>query len=338
MSDNETRLKWVQATYPTLRGTDLDLFLMKCDRSGLDPMASEICPVQRGTKWTIQVQIHGLRKIAEATGCYAPGKTTEFTYDDNNNLLSATAFVKKFVKDTWHEYGEIAHYDEYVQIYQGKPASLWATKPHVMLAKCAEALALRRGFPQLEALYTLDEYPAEAEGQQRPQESRAVNAQFPGERGKPAQGANTGVSAEVATETIVVQEELPPVPGTPRLASEHTQAWANVATVQKNIRTLLEALGKPKIGEIPAEWKVGAWAERLCGLPWSSKYLDDLEKLEAALQKYVDAMQAGGYEPGEEWNCAIGLAVGREVIPDSIADLNAEELPKLLAWLTRTGA
>lgn len=327
MSDNETRLKWVQATYPMLRGTDLDLFLMKCDRSGLDPMASEICPVQRGTKWTIQVQIHGLRKIAEATGCYAPGKTTEFTYDDNNRLLSATAFVKKFVKDTWHEYGEIAHYDEYVQIYQGKPASLWATKPHVMLAKCAEALALRRGFPQLEALYTLDEYPAEAEGQQRPQESRATSAQFPGERGKPAQGANTGVPAKAATETIV---EAQP--------SEAREAWANAATVQKNIRTLLEALGKPKIGEIPAEWKVGAWADRLCGLPWDGRNLEDLQRLEAALQKYVDAMQAGGYEPGEEWNCAIGLALSREVIPDSIADLNAEELPKLLAWLTRTGA
>lgn len=161
----------------------------------------------------------------------------------------------------------------------------------------------------------------------RTQESRATSAQFPGERGKPAQGANTGVPAKAATETIV---EAQP--------SEAREAWGNAATVQKNIRTLLEALGKPKIGEIPVEWKVGAWAERLCGLPWDGRNLEDLQKLEAALQKYVDAMNAGGYEPGEEWNCAIGLALSREVIPDSIADLNAEELPKLLAWLTRTGA
>jgi hypothetical protein len=44
----------------------------------------------------------------------------------------------------------VAYWSEFVQTTkEGRPTSFWATKPHLMLAKCAEAIALRKAFPQV---------------------------------------------------------------------------------------------------------------------------------------------------------------------------------------------
>jgi phage recombination protein Bet len=145
---------------------ELELFFMVCKRTGLDPFMKQIYPIPR---WdhkanrnviTMQTSIDGFRLVAERTGNYCPGREPTHQYDENKNIISSTAFVKKRTSDgTWHEVAATAYYQEYVQkTKDGNPSKFWSQMPHLMIAKCAEALALRRAFPaELSGIYTSDE-------------------------------------------------------------------------------------------------------------------------------------------------------------------------------------
>lgn len=144
---------------------ELMLFLHMAQRTGLDPFSKQIYLIKRWDNkekrevMSVQTGIDGLRLIADRTERYAPGRAPTFEYDSSGTLFSATAYVKKFVRGEWHEVAATAHYDEYVQRKRdGGVTQMWEEKPHIMLAKCAEALALRRAFPaDLSSLYTADE-------------------------------------------------------------------------------------------------------------------------------------------------------------------------------------
>lgn len=146
------------------------MFVHVCKKTGLDPAMRQIFPVKRWDNklgketMTIQTGIDGYRLIAERTGRYAPGREPAYQYD-NGKLVSATAYVKKQTADgTWHEIASTAFYDEYVQTFTDKktgvtkPTQFWKNMQHNQLAKCAEALALRKAFPgDLSGIYTQEE-------------------------------------------------------------------------------------------------------------------------------------------------------------------------------------
>lgn len=142
---------------------ELQLFIGQCKRTKLDPFARQIYAIKRWDNQErrevmgVQVSIDGLRLIAERTERYAPGPKPTFRTEDGQ--LVATAYVKKWVRNEWHVVDTDAFWNEYVVLKKdGKPNFIWATKPRIMLAKCAEALALRKAFPQeLGGLYTDDE-------------------------------------------------------------------------------------------------------------------------------------------------------------------------------------
>lgn len=146
---------------------ELMLFLSLAQRSGLDPFSRQIYLIERRQnvdgQWKTarqpQTGIDGLRLIADRTGNYAPGRAPTYEYTAEGRLHSATAYILKWVRGQWHEVAATAHYEEYVQTKKdGAPTQMWADKPHIMLAKCAEALALRRAFPaDMNGLYTSDE-------------------------------------------------------------------------------------------------------------------------------------------------------------------------------------
>lgn len=148
---------------------DLAVFLNFAQRTGLDPFARQIYMIGRnsqgGKKWTIQASIDGLRIVAERSGDYAGQVGPEFCGSDGvwrdvwiGTEPPVACRVGVLRQGFQAPLYAVAYWDEYVQMSQGKPTSMWASKPKLMLAKCAEALALRKAFPNdLAGLYTADE-------------------------------------------------------------------------------------------------------------------------------------------------------------------------------------
>jgi hypothetical protein len=62
-------------------------------------------------------------------------------------------------------------YDEYVQMKNGQPNSMWSNKPMTMLVKVAESQALRLAFPDMSGTYSEEELP---QTEQKPREVNGV--------------------------------------------------------------------------------------------------------------------------------------------------------------------
>lgn len=147
---------------------ELQLFLHQCARTGLDPLSNQIYCIKRRAsdgrggwteKATIQAGIDGLRLIADRTGRYAPGEPPQYSYGPKKELVSARVGIWKMVGDKWFQVWGEAFWNEYVQTTKdGTPTAMWKSKPHIMLSKCAESAALRRGFPaELSGIYSNEE-------------------------------------------------------------------------------------------------------------------------------------------------------------------------------------
>lgn len=153
--------------------SDLAVFLNYAQRTGLDPFARQIYMIGRRTKvgdnwvtkWTIQAAIDGLRIVAERSGEYAGQTAPEFCGEDGawrdtwtSTKPPVAARVGVMRRGFQAPLYGVAYYEDYVQTAKdGKPTGMWS-KPRIMLAKCAEALALRKAFPNdLSGLYTAEE-------------------------------------------------------------------------------------------------------------------------------------------------------------------------------------
>lgn len=159
---------------PKLTDAEFKLFLYMAKARGLNPIKKQIYAVKRWDSeqgrevMTIQTAIDGFRLIAERTGKYAPGREPTYVDREGGGLVSATAYVRKMTADgTWHEVAATAFWDEYKQTKKGgELTSFWRRMPHGQLAKCAEALAIRKAFPDDTAgIYTFDEMAQADNGQ-----------------------------------------------------------------------------------------------------------------------------------------------------------------------------
>ena len=167
---------------------EFDEFIAVAQQAGLDPLRRQIAPLivsaedperRRLIPWAT---IDGLRVIAARQGDYRPMETApEIERDearieaDRNPLGIVRAEVRAWKQSDglWHPVAGEAWWDEYAPLReewapdergQRKPTGKllldpsWARMGRVMIAKCAEAQALRRGWPDvLSGLYGEEE-------------------------------------------------------------------------------------------------------------------------------------------------------------------------------------
>lgn len=180
--------------------TEFDYFMEVCRLYKLSPFKKQIsCQVRNAKKGAknprqlvIIVQVDGFRAIALRAGNYMPSdKTPEYVYnealkDPQENpygIEGCTVYVKKMDSaGVWHNIPGYAEWSEFAplekkqkwkfnqetgkdepsgEFYPAKLADNWMKMGKVMIAKCAEVQALRKGWPEdVGGLYAPEEMEA----------------------------------------------------------------------------------------------------------------------------------------------------------------------------------
>lgn len=163
--------------FPGANDYELKLFLEQCNRTKLDPFSNQITVFKQSKydkasggyidSMVTIVRIDGFRIIAERSGkylgqmptlwCGPDGKWVDVWLNPKSPPSAAKVGVIKegYAEPLW----AVATLNSYgKRDKQGNLSGNWRSMPDVMLAKCAEALALRKAFPNdLSGLYTDDE-------------------------------------------------------------------------------------------------------------------------------------------------------------------------------------
>lgn len=240
------------------------LFAELIRATGLNPLQNQLHAVTRwdrktGKKRVVFITgIDGLRLIAARSGSFegevgpywaGPDGTWKDVWIEKAPPAAAKVGVwrKGFREPVWG----IAHYNEFVQRFEGKPTPTWSDMPALMLAKCAEAQALRKAFP------------AETSGLYVPEEGGAMDII---DSGTPPQGHTVTVEASPQEKQEPAQQPQPARPvakkGGPTGFSPETVA------LMREILAYVKSVGYPPavleglIGAQPTQRSLAAWIEQ----------------------------------------------------------------------------
>ncbi len=142
----------------------VQIFATICKEKSLSPFQKQIYLLpfnqKKDDKWETHyaciVGIDGYRTIAERTGNYAGSDDVKFNDDKTEfqcreaglkNPITATVTIHKMVAGQKIQFTTTASWESYVPANEKKRFN-WNRMPYLMLGKCAEALALRKAFPE----------------------------------------------------------------------------------------------------------------------------------------------------------------------------------------------
>jgi phage recombination protein Bet len=259
---------------------DLLVFMHVAQRTGLDPFAKQIYMIGRNgrelidgqwtnvVKQTIQTGIDGFRLVARRSADRL-GETLEYedtewcgndgVWADVWTHSTAPAAARVTVVRNGRRFPGVALYREYVQTKaNGDPNAMWSKMPANQLAKCAEALALRKAYPQdLSGLYTDDEM-GQADRAPRGQQSDGqtsrdrIAAALHHEQGGAQEEESVGGSSSTEPPEDVVDGELVDEPDeqTPDPADEHPATESPLLDLRSALaRKLFAVLGQAQIAD-----------------------------------------------------------------------------------------
>lgn len=197
----------------SVTNAELAGFLHLCQRTGLDPFSRQIYLIGRWDRragrevFTPQTGIDGYRVVARRAtaktgGTYGYEDTlwcdSSGRWQDVWLLDEPPAAAKVTVIRDGQRFSAVARYSEYVQTgKEDKPIGMWRKMPASQLAKCCEALALRRAFPHdLAGVYTAEEMAQADNPQPAPQLQRQAPGRDAWATAQPAPDAQPQAAAE----------------------------------------------------------------------------------------------------------------------------------------------
>lgn len=289
--------------YKKLTEQEFQAFLDAARRYQLNPLANHIYArlqeqTQRNPRAvTYTAQIDGYRLIADRTGTYAGNDDP--VYDDERKPNKATVAVYKIVAGQKCKFEASARWDQYCPAGPGD--FMWKRMPHLMLGKCAEALALRKAFPaELAGLYTVEEMEQADSPPPASQSAAGIVEQNPWR-----QDQQPEAETEKKRAARPKGKGKPPVkesePAKPKTAAEF------IAGTKKpeELWTLLQKLKK----QSPIEAKLQGWidihrdaAAHLCAQGWKGKSAESLESLLHAIGDEISAAEEAAQTNSEGKN------------------------------------